>query len=377
MRLGVNARRLEGQPHGVGRYIEYLIKYWRDMVRSGESIEFFLRSPLDRELPGHDRFQFRHVGPRLTGLMWENLVLPRVARSADVLFCPNYTAPLPSRVPCVVATHSVNELHPGAHSWHYKHTWSRLYRWSANKAATVIAPSEATKQDIVHAYGVPPERIVVVPQGADDSFRPIEDEELLRATRRKYLGDDRPYILFVGTLSQRRNIPALIEAFGLMKKQTELPHRLLLFGRNVENLPLGEIIERAGVRGEVIQTDGKVAAHAELIPVYAGADVYAFPSLYEGTSLTTAEAMACGRPVIAADCPALRELVGDAARLVVDPTAEGLAVALRTVLEDADLRRMMGARSLDRARAFRWENCAQRTLDVIRRVAEASGGRQA
>src|SRR5215471_2015731 len=115
MKWGVNARRLEGQPYGMGRYIEYLIKYWQKLAQPTDQVKLFLRAPLDRPgLHDTDNFQFVRLRPRLTGVLWENLVLSRALRGLDVFFCPNYSAPLNYRGPCVVAIHSVNELRKGA-----------------------------------------------------------------------------------------------------------------------------------------------------------------------------------------------------------------------------------------------------------------------
>ncbi|MFO0809718.1 MAG: glycosyltransferase family 1 protein [Gemmataceae bacterium] len=377
MRLGINARRLEGQRLGVGRYIEYLLKHWQGMVGSDDRVELFVRSPLakgDDALTGP--FQTHHLRPRLTGLLWENLILSRAAKGLDVLFGPSYTLPLNHRGPCVVATHSVNELRPGAHPWWYRFTYEGIYRQSALKADMVIVPTQATKDDVARHYGIPEEQIAIIPQGADETFQPLDDPALVLATRRKHTGDERPYVLFVGKLSQRRNIPLIMEAFARLKKQTGCPHRLLLFGPNHQGLPLDRLADELGIADSFTQTDGRVKDHSELAAVYGAADLYVFASLYEGFSMTTVEAMACGLPVVAADCPALREVTGGAGILVETADAPSMADAMATVLADDDLRRDMSRRSVVRATAYRWDDVARRTLDVLRRVADGQGDRE-
>jgi glycosyltransferase involved in cell wall biosynthesis len=371
VRLGIDARRLEGQRLGVGRYIEYLLKNWRGMITPADQVQVYVRPPLNGQaMPLGDQFHMRPLRPRLTGLTWETAVLGRrAADEVDVLFCPSYTAPVGYHGPCVVATHSVNELEPGAHTWWYRFTYGWLHRRSAAKADRVIAPTEATKADIVRHYGVAPDRIAVIPQGADPAFRPLDDDALVRATRRKYTGDERPYVLFAGKLSRRRNIPLLMDAFALLKKRTGLPHRLLLFGPNHLGLPLAERAAELGISDSFVQTDGRVASHGELVAVYNAADLYVFASLHEGFSMTTVEAMACGLPVVAADCPALREVVGTCGWLVERPDADRLADAMAAVLTDAALSREMRRGSLRRAQDFRWDDVARRTLDVLRQVA--------
>ena len=372
MRFGVNGRRLAGQRLGVARYIEYLLRYWAEQARADEQGVLYLREPIrngDRRLV--ERYETRVLPRRPDGILWENLHLPRAARDVDVLFAPGYTSPLVYSGKTVVAIHSMNEVERDTHPWWYGLTYSPIYRLSALGADRVIVPSESTKADIQRHYGLRPEKLVVVPQGADESFRPLDDEELLAATRRRWLGSDRPYVLFVGKLSQRRSIPALIRAFARAKAEHDLPHALLLLGPNHLGLGIRELSEELGVGADVFQDDGKVETHEELVAAYNAADLYVNASLYEGFSLTLVEAMSCGTPVVVADRGALGEIAGDAALLVDEPTPERLAAAIGPALQDETLRRELRERGLRRAESFRWRDTAQRTLDVLREVAAA------
>jgi glycosyltransferase involved in cell wall biosynthesis len=117
-------------------------------------------------------------------------------------------------------------------------------------------PCESTKVDAMRYYGLPEGNLHTVEQGADPAFQPCRDAEVSRARRRRLLGRDVPYVLIVGKLSQRRNIPALIEAFARVKLRRSLPHTLLLLGPNHTNLPLDKLALDHGVAGSVIQLDG-------------------------------------------------------------------------------------------------------------------------
>jgi len=369
--IGVNARRLEGQRLGVGRYIEYLVRHWAGMLDTGEEVVLYVREPLR---PGDvlpPRFRAEVLGPRLTGLTWENGPLVRGARSADVLFCPSYTRPFAYRGRSVVAIHSMNEVESGTHPWWYRFTYTPLYRSAGRRADSVIVPSESTRTDISSYYGIGEERLVVVPQGVDDSFRPVTDPAILRATRERWLGADRPYACFVGKLSQRRNIPLLMQAFAEAKRERDLPHALLLFGPNHLGLPLDKLAREFDIVDSFVQVDGKVEEHSELAAVYSAADLYVSASAYEGFSITLVEALACGTPVVTVKRAALREIADGAALLVDEPEVEALGDAIGTVLSDDELRRDLGARGLERAKSFRWEDTARKTLDVIRAVATA------
>lgn len=372
MRFGVDALRLSGQRLGIGRYIEYLLKHWDHMLDPSEKVIVYVREPLSRSTLGlSDSFEMRVLPSRLGGVLWENVVLARHWRETDVLFCPSYTIPLAYRGRSVVATHSVNEAQPGSHPWWYHLTYRQRNRLSARLADAVIVPSKSARGHVEDLYGVAPDKIDIVPEGVDDSFHPIDDEDVLSETRRKYLGEDKPYILFVGKLSQRRNIPALIEAFSRLKRTDAIPHSLLLFGPNVHGLPLEEMTRDLGVADDVINTNEVFSDHREIIPVYSAADLFVHPTGYEGFSLTIVEAMACGVPVVTVDRGAVSEIVDGTVFTVDEPTADQLTVAMRAALTDDKRREHLRTLALERSRKFRLEETARGTLEVLRRVGAA------
>jgi glycosyltransferase involved in cell wall biosynthesis len=373
MHIGVNGRRLEGQRFGVGRYIEYMLKYWSRLLSPRDRVTIFVRAPFrPSDLGLSDQFTARVLSPALSGFMWENLVLPRHAAATDVLFCPSYTAPLAGGPPLVVATHSLDEAVPGAHPWWYAQSYTRWYRRSARRAKRVVVPSEWTSTAMQTHYGVGSKRIKVVPLGVDvETFRPLGDLDLLSATRRRYLGSDVPYILFVGKMSGRRNIPVLLAAFALLKKRQRFPHKLLLFGPNHEGLPLAALTAELGIGTDVVHTDGKVKGHAELVPVYAAADAFVHPTAFDATSLPVLEAFATGVPVITVRTSGIKEIAEEGALLVDEVSAESLAAALTRVLTDQALRSKLRANGLGYAHRCTWENTARRTLEIVRSVGDS------
>ena len=371
MRIGVDALRLSGQRLGIGRYIEYLFKHWNTMLEAEERVVVYVREPFDPAPLGlSDAFEVRLLPSRLDGVFWEHFVLAQHWRETDVLFCPSYTIPLHYRGRSVVATHSVNEVQPGTHPWWYHLTYRQRNRLSARRADAVIVPSESARRHVEDLYGVEPGKIDIVAEGVDDDFRPLEDEEILRRTRERFFGDDRPYILFVGKLSQRRSIPELVTAFAEVRKTDGIPHGLLLYGPNVHDLPLDRLVHDLGLNGSVVQINEKLADHQAIIPVYSAADLFVHPSAYEGFSLTTVEAMACGVPVVTVNVGAVAEIVRDTALTVDEPTAANLAVAIRRALSDEELRSRLRSAALARADELRLSATARGTLDVIRRVAK-------
>lgn len=376
MKIGVIARRLSGQPFGIGRYMQYLLSHWSEQLESGEEIVLYTWEDPDlSEIELSDAFRVEVLRPRVLGTLWENVVLPPRARGLDVLFGPSYTVPLTYPGRTVVATHSVNERYEGAHDWWYDLTYSPLYRMSARKADRVITPLESTRRDVAEHYGIPLEKISVAEEGASEIFRPLGDQALLSATRRRWLGEDRPYVLFVGKMSRRRNIPSLVRAFARVKKEADLPHALLLFGRNVLDHPLEEMAAELGIADSLVQTDGRVDRHEEVVAVYNAADLYVYPSSYDGFSVTLVEAMACGLPVVTVDRAAMGDIGRGAARMVGEPTVEELAGAMAELLTDPERRAEVAERCLARSSRFTWRHCARRTLDVLREVGGAEGAR--
>lgn len=378
MRIGFNGQRLAGQRFGVGRYIEYLLRHWGTMLPEGDALTVFLRQPLPA---GPDEFGPR-VGTELllyggSGIPWENLHLRGLAARLDVLFCPAYTAPLFYRGPLVVATHSVNETEAKAHSFLYRQTYARLYRHSARIADRVIVPGARTRNAVIEHYGVPADRIRIVHQGADDAFRPTTDPALVAATRRRFFADGRPYVLFVGSGSKRRNIPMLVAAFAALKAEG-FPHGLVLFGPYRDDTPLAALCATLGVTGDVHQTAGVLERHSDIVPVYGAADVFVHPSENEGWSMTTVEAMACGTAVIATRRGGLGEVADGHALMLDTPTRESLTAALRRVLTDDRLRADLQRRATLRGDQLRWDVLARQTLDIVRAVgATAKGHRHA
>ena len=373
MRIAFNGQRLAGQRLGVGRYIEYLLRYWSGMLDESDDVTVFLRRAIEPEsleyLELSPKVKTKVLAPDISGIPWENLRLGAASSGMDVLFCPAYSAPVVlGKTPLVVANHSVNEMQPGAHKWWYPHTYGRLYRHNAMQAEMVIAPCETTKADLASYYGIPSERIAVVPQGSDDSFKPLDDPERLKNVRIRFFGADRPYILFVGKCSTRKNAPMLIRAFAQLKHEHHVPHGLLLFGPNPDNLPLAELCSELGVTDSVVQVDGKVKDHSELVEIYNAAEVFVHPSEFEGWSMVTVEALACGTPVIAANRGGLGEVARGHALMLDPPTVDSIADALYRVVSDDELRLSLSKMARARGLQFRWSDTARQTLDIVKAV---------
>jgi glycosyltransferase involved in cell wall biosynthesis len=248
-------------------------------------------------------------------------------------------------------------------------SYLRLFtRLSVRRAQRVLAVSESTKRDLVQYYGLSPAKVDVVHNGVDRAFRPLP-ADVVAAFRRQAGLPDR-FILFVGTLEPRKNVVRLIEAYARLPK--ERPPLVLVGGK-------GWLYDQIFARVEALNLSNQVhfAGYvlAEDLPLwYNAADLFVYPSLYEGFGLPPLEAMACGTAVITSTASSLPEVVGTAGQMV-DPTdTQALATAMEQVLTARDVREQMQAAGLAQAQGFSWERAAQGTVDSYRRALTAEEG---
>jgi len=372
MKLGISGWRLGGMRLGVARYIEYMIKEWSTMMTPPDEIEVFLHSPINDEWPDSNiPIRKKVLSPKMTNALWENLLLRGQSRGIDVLFGPTYTLPINYKGKSVVSIHSVDEAVKGVFSLKYYLTYRQKYRLSCKTADLVVTNSESTKKRVIEEYGIPEDKVRVVWLGVDNGFRCLDDEEKNTETRIKYFGEDVPYILLVGGLSKRRNIPYLMEAFSIVKKREGIPHKLFLFGPNRAGTDLQHLAEKFGITDSFKQIDGHISTHDELVPIYNAADLYILPSFTEGFSLTLAEAMACGLPVVTTSGSSLGEVANGYGYTVDHPGVEELTQAMTDILTNNELKNELKLKSLERASTLRWETTAKKTLDILREVHES------
>jgi glycosyltransferase involved in cell wall biosynthesis len=360
--LRVDAGRAVGERTGVGRYILHLLTAWSKGPLPFETVRVFSPAPL-RGFPEDSRFRYEVLpGPR-SELVWQPLRLRRAARDVDVLF-GQYTLPLAYRGRGVINNLGIYEGEfaiPGRQarlrSWHQ--------RTSARQAEAVIANSQSTKDDVVRFYGVDPDRIEIVwPGAAADDYRPARPGDEPAAP----FGDS-PYFLFVGKLSGRRNVPALVEAFAAVHR-AHPEFRLLIVGPNTSGLAVDELFARFGVEGAAGYEP--FLGSDELAPLYRGAHAFVLPTEHEGFSGTIPEAIASACPVVTVDHAALADAgLRDAVLAVPSPAPELLASAMERVIAEPELRERLAQAGLDVSRKLTWEECASRTMDVLARVARA------
>jgi len=291
--------------------------------------------------------------------------LPSDLASAGVVHATNQAAIAPTRrgQRLVVTVHDLAFLR---HPQLFPRDWRMLYRAGlravARRADAVLVPSAFTAHELRERSGVDPARVHVTPLAAS---LPVGEHEDIASTLQR-LAVPRPYVLSVGTLEPRKNQARLVRAYRRLAAQGR-PHALVLNGPDgwLDD-ELRRELEARGP-GRVVRTRDLSAA--DLDALYRGADVFAYPALYEGFGLPVVEAMARGVPTVASNTTSIPEVAGDAAVLVDPLDEDAIATALDAVLDDAALADDLRRRGPLQAAGFSWRETAQATLRVYRHVA--------
>ena len=239
----------------------------------------------------------------------------------------------------------------------------RFFRQSVKRADRIITVSEAVRQEVCATFGLNQARVIVIPNGVDHAvFHPVQREACAWVTRKFHLPEH--FILHVGTLEPRKNLPNLLRAHRALPEALKKRFPLLLAGADGwANEKLNDTIRKTShVRWLGYVPD------AELASLYTLADVMCYPSWYEGFGLPVAEAMACGCPVLTSTDPALLETSAGAARHVPPDDVEAMCAALQELLEDANERELRRRLGLERAAAFAWEVSVARHLHLFEEV---------
>jgi alpha-1,3-rhamnosyl/mannosyltransferase len=299
---------------------------------------------------------------------------------ADLYHAPYYVRPY-AGLPCssvVTLYDAIPRRFPGEVSLRNRVLFDTLTRLAAYVSRRVIAISNRARDDLIADYGIPADRIAVTQLAADTRFQP-QPPESIAAVRVKYALPGR-YILSLTSNKPHKNLPRLVEAFAQVAgrrsqvtgddpslRRATCDVRLVIAGHwDPRYLEARELAERLGLREVVRFLPG--VSEADLPALLSGAEIFAFPSLYEGFGLPPLEALACGAPVLCGDTSSLPEVVGDAALCVDTRSVTALAGGLAQLLDDATLRERLRAAGPLRAAQFSWHRTAESTLAVYEGV---------
>ncbi len=382
MRIGIDARAIlnpeKSAPSGVAHYVWHLIKNLLEIDKDNQYVLFFDFKVRDKDVKKFTRpnvkikfFPFSDYKKYMPGAYSEILGLATYARERlDIL---HITSPL-YRVPATYRGKVITTFYDFA-PWRVPDLFPKLstakikalYKFAAKKSDRIIAVSESTKKDVQELLKYPEKNVAVVYNGIDRRF--FEECSVSAEEIKKDYKINNRYILFLGTLEPRKNLTRVLEGFSYFKKSFSggFDYQLVVAGKR--GWLFQEYFQQAedlGIGKDVIFT-GYVGGD-DLKPLYAHAEFFVMPSLYEGFGQTIVEAMACGTPCLVSRVASIPEIVGEAGFYVNPYDTEGIGKAMEKLARDRNLREKLSAAGREQAKKFSWSKCARETLGIYRKV---------
>jgi glycosyltransferase involved in cell wall biosynthesis len=370
LRIGVNALYLI--PGGVGGteiYLRSLLAALGELDDESEYVIFANRETGADIAPASPRFRIARQpvrgAVRPARILWEQSGLPLAVlrHRVDVLFNPGFTSPLFCPCPAVTVFHDLqHKRHPEYFRWFDLPFWRLLLWQSAHGSTRLVAVSEATREDLLRFYKLPPGKIRVVLHGVEEEFFEIG--------RRRIGLQPEPYLLAVSTLHPHKNLDRLIRVFAQFRRARP-GFRLVIAGlRGFHSSALERLIGEVGL-GDFVRLTGWLPRE-ELADLYLRAHAYVNATLFEGFGMPVLEALAAGIPTACSSIEPLKSVAGSAA-LLFDPCDEAAILdAMVRITSDDDLRARLSIAGPARASQFSWRKSAQQTLDLLQ---EAAGQR--
>ena len=369
VRIAIDIRKLHD--FGIGTYVSNLVRQLARLDRHTEYV--LLTRPEDVDHVAKLGANFRAVPLRAPNYsVREQVAVPlSLSRAGATLFhAPHYV--LPPLTPCraVVTIHDCIHLRfpqylPNrlAHAYAWGQCWA-----AARRARRILTVSQASKEDILHFLDIPESKVTVIPNAIDERFHLPCTEEAMVRVRERYQLPER-FIMYAGNVKPHKNLERLIDAYVSVRRRGFDDVGLLLTGSEVSRYSM---LRRALHRHQLhrhVRLLGYQTIET-LSVLYRLAEVFVFPSLYEGFGLSPLEALACGTPVVASNVTSLPEVLGDAAVLVDPHDPEAIADGITRVLDDAALRTTLHEKGLERVGHFSWEQSVRRVHRIYHEIGE-------
>lgn len=369
MRIGLNLLfLLPGVVGGTETYAVELIEKLAAIDTDNEYLLFMNRDSVDLHFEAGPNFK-RIIAPvratnRGARYAWEQLVLPRrlLTHRIDLLHSLGYVGPLRASCPHVVTIHDVNYQDPAVQmSWQKRRVLGAFVRAVAVHADHILTISEFSKTEIVARLGISPNKVTashLAPRSTRDGTQVAPTHDIACGA---------PYVIALAGSARHKNIPRLIAAFAKIAEQVK--HRLIIVGHLPDDGSVGSAVAASGVAERIILTG--YLTDSDLTAVLAGADVLAFPSLYEGFGLPVLDAQAAGVAVVCSNAGSLPEVAGSGALLFEPTSVESISRALVNVLRNTEVRSSLVRSGYANVRRFSWGSTAETALSIYKRYARA------
>ena len=380
MKIGISAFAADGGQSGIGQYIMNVI---RRLPACGDDAEIVVFAPnRDRNLYDLEQLRITYVftanfvSAPIVNILWHLIVFPILLRRyrIDCAYMPagNRRLSLFYGVPSVATVHDFSQLHvkkkyDGLRMFYVNHVLPFFVR----RLDKIVSVSKSTARDLVEHAGVEEGKIRVVYNGTDTRRFICKDKSIAAGRLASELSIVTPYILYTARLEHPgKNHVRLIEAFARLKRRNVLEHQLVLAGSKWNGSDaIEEAAHRSGLGDEILMPG--FVPDSLLPDLYSAADLFVFPSLFEGFGIPLVEAMCCGIPICAANVSSIPEVVGDAAILFDPYNIEEITEAMQRGLTDYSFRSAMVSRGLAQARQFTWESTASDVFDTCLEAARA------
>lgn len=373
MKIGIDVGLLSEPGSGTWSYIKYLIEHLAQLDKTNQYYLYslFLRNHRNKvtklKIPEQSNFSLKSFYcPSTFSNFSLRMSFPwaKLARECEVVHMPAYTVLPPVKAKVVVTIHGLPcLLYPKTYTFRMRRQYSYFLDWVRQKADVVISVSEATRKDLIQLAHIPQEKIKVVRSAISKEFRLVKNGTVVDSLLKSYR-IEKPFILSVSVLSPIKNLVTAIYAYQrYLVKNPKSPYRFVITGkRGWLYQEIFKTVENLGLQKKV--TFVGQLPHDQLVYLYNAADLFLYPSLYEGFGFPVVEAMACGVPVITSNVSSLPEIAGDAAKLVDPYNIEDIASAMKELLDDEELRKEMAQKGFERAKCFSWEKTAKETIKV-------------
>jgi len=366
MKIGVDAREIQdGVTTGIGRSLSNFINYFAQNEKKHELVLFSeKRMPFDwnNNISGA-------VLNKISPPFWDQWKLPKALadHKIDLFYSPYYKIPLLTKTPIVNQILDLMFISFGPYRqqmrFHRKLYYPSFGKMFAYKSINIITDSEHAKRDIVQLWNISPDKIVVIPLGLASRYKPVTDSKLLNKVKNNLRLPDK-FVLYLGNFLPHKNVVSLVKAFKKIEKR--FPDYSLVLAGPLDNNgnKIKSLVSLEGLESRVIFTNTiREKDHPEAL--LSLADIFVFPTLYEGFGLPPLEAMACGTPVVVSNRTSVPEVVGDAGLLINPKNIEEISDAISDLLENPDNRTFYSRKGLKRADRFREEDTAGKLCDHI------------